>query len=116
MGVADWPGGHGHTSSRGQHVHGQPTWGLPGWGAHPGAPRGSPLPPPATSQAPLSPAQPVTLWPGEGLMLTSWPGGLTLSGSQDVRLGGKLTATLTGAPEPRCRVFSKHEGDSPELT
>lgn len=49
-------------------------------------------------------------------MLTSWPGGLTLSGFQGVRLGGKLEVTLSGAPEPGRCEFSDYESNRGELT
>lgn len=40
-------------------------------------------------------------------MLTSWLGGLTLSGFQGIQLGGKLIVPLTKAPEPSPCEFSK---------
>lgn len=49
-------------------------------------------------------------------MLTSWFGGLTLSGFQAIQLGGKLTVTLPGAPEPSCCEFSGYEANGQELT
>lgn len=49
-------------------------------------------------------------------MLTSWLGGLTLSGFQGVQLGGKLTVPLPRAPEPSYCEFSDYEDNGRELT